>query len=501
MSILKKLASEAALYGLPSIVGRSVYFLLVALHTRAFAPAESGVQAELFAYVAFLQVVYTFGMETSFFRFASRDNSKQYYNLILSAVIAVSGAFTLFFVLFATPLINLLGYPGRESYLIMLALVVALDGIVAIPFARLRLERKPRRFAFVRMANILLNVLLNVFFLLFCRDIHAGRYLTFLQPVVNVIYKPEFGVGYIFLANLIANLAFIPLLWDLFSDFRFRFDAAAFRPVWLYGYPILIMGLAGVANQMFDRLTLKALLPDGFYPGRSSEAALGIYASCYKLSVLMNVVVQAFRYAAEPFFFSQAADKNAPGTFALVMKWFIIACCVLWVGISLNLDWLAPMFLRQPAYLEGLAVVPVLLLGNLLLGVYYNLTVWFKLTDRTRYGTWLTFLGAGVNILLNIMLIPVIGYMGCAVAFLLSCAAMTVACYLLGNKYLPVPYSLRSAGFYVGSAAVLVFGLGGVSVGSPLTTAFFQMAVVVAYVAAVVYFEKVPIAKLNLRRR
>jgi len=496
MSVLKKLAGETALYGLPSIVGRSIYFLLVSLHTFAFNAEESGIQVTLFTCVAFLQIVYTFGMETAFFRFASRANFREYYNLTFSAVLTVSGVFSLLFILFASPIASLIGYPGREWYIIIMAVVVAIDGIVAIPFARLRLQRRPRLFAFVRMSNILVNVLLNVFFLLFCRDIYLGKYLTFLQPVINLIYYPSFSIGYVFLSNLIANLVFIPLLWNLLRDVRFRINWQAFRPVWLYGYPILIMGLAGTANQLFDRLTLKTFLPEGFYPGRSSEAALGIYGTCYKLSILMNVVVQAFRYAAEPFFFSQSTDKNAPATFALVMKWFIIACCVLWLGISINLDWIAPLFLRRPEYREGLEVVPFLLLGNLLLGVYYNLSAWFKLTDRTHYGTWLTFLGAGVNILLNMLLIPVIGYMGCAVAFLLSCAAMTVACYLLGNKYYPVPYSVTSAAAYVGSAAMVILLVSQFTFTNPWLTAAFHVAVTLTYIAAVLYAEKIPVGRM-----
>jgi O-antigen/teichoic acid export membrane protein len=497
MSVLKKLAGDTALYGLPSIVGRSIYFLLVSLHTYAFTPTESGIQTKLFTYVAFLQVVYTFGMETSFFRFATRDNFKGYYNLIFSAVFLVSGAFSVIFIVFSTPIASFMGYPGHERYISIMALVVALDGIVSIPFARLRLERRPRRFAFIRLTNILLNVFLNIFFLWFCHGIYNGKFLTFLQPVINLIYYPSFGVGYVFLANLIANLAFLPLMWDLFRDFRFKINWQAFKPVWQYGYPILIIGIAGMANQMFDRLTLESFLPEGFYPGRTSKEALGIYGQCYKLSVLMNVVVQAFRYSAEPFFFSQSADKNAPGTFALVMKWFVIACAVLWLGISVNLDWIAPLFLRRPEYLEGLAVVPVLLLGNLLLGVYYNLSVWFKLTDRTYYGTWLTFLGAGVNIILNILLIPFIGYMGCAVAFLLSCAAMTVACYLLGNKYFPVPYSVPSAAGYVLSAAVIIWLASVVTFANAWLTMAFHVVITLTYLAAIVYVEKIPIGRLR----
>jgi O-antigen/teichoic acid export membrane protein len=226
--------------------------------------------------------------------------------------------------------------------------------------------------------------------------------------------------------------------------------------MWRYGYPILIVGLAGTVNLMFDRIFLSRLLPDGFYPNRTAEDALGIYGQCYKLSIFMSLAIQAFRYAAEPFFFSQSDNKNAPGVFADVTKWFIIVCAVIWLGVSVNLDWLGPLFLRKRIYWEGLAVVPVLLLGNLFLGIYYNISAWFKLTDRTQYGTYLTFAGAAITVIGNISLIPVFGYMGCAIAFAVSCLVMTGLCYLLGQKYYPVPYRLKSALGYIGGAGLLI---------------------------------------------
>jgi O-antigen/teichoic acid export membrane protein len=447
LSLLRKLASETALYGLPSILGRTLNFLLVPLQTAVFAPAETAVMISLYTVIGFLNVVYTYGMETSYFRFAQTD-ARKFYDLILSSVLVSSVVLSGLMMLLATPFINFLGFPGQEKLVFWTAVIVAIDAIAAIPLARLRQEKKAKHFAFVRMSNILLNIFFNVFFLIFCKDIFEGKYLAGLQPVVKLVYFPELGIGYVFLANLLANLTLLPMLLPQLRDFRFRFELKMLSPVWNYGYPILIMGLAGTANQLFDRLSLDKLLPENFYLHRTSAEALGIYGNVYKLSVFMNLAVQAFRYAAEPFFFSQAQDKNSPKTFALVMKWFVIACCLIWVVVSVNLN-IFGLLLRRPEYREGLAVVPVLLLGNLFLGVYYNLSIWFKLTDKTYFGTYLTLLGAAVNILLNFLLIPHMGYMGCAWAFCISSLVMTLACYLLGEKHYPVPYPLRKILFYL----------------------------------------------------
>jgi O-antigen/teichoic acid export membrane protein len=495
MSVLKKLAGETALYGISSILGRLLNYALVPLHTAIFFPAQMAIVVELFAYVAVLNVLYTYGMETAYFRFASKSDPEKYYNTSLSAIMLSSLLFSVLIIILATPLTNALGYPGKEIFIIWFALIIAIDAIVSIPFARLRLEKKAKQFVFARMANIFLNVGLNFFFLWLCKDIYEGKYLLSLKPIVNLIYRPDLGVGYIILANLIANAAFFPLLWKSFARFKPTLQAETLKSMWIYAYPILFMGLAGTLNLMTDRLFLKNLLPDGFYPGRSSVDALGIYGNCYKLSIFMSLVIQAFRYAAEPFFFSQAEDKNAPETFANVMKWFVIACVFIWLGVSVNLDLLGAQFLRKPIYREGLGVVPVLLLANLFLGVYYNLSVWFKLTDRTHYGTIITTIGAVLTVVLNYLLIPVLGYMGCALTFLVSCFAMTVICYTLGQKYFPVPYKLMSAIGYITSAGILIYLVNVVQLDNQLWATGFHMAICITYTGLVFLLEKPNLVK------
>lgn len=491
MSVLKKLAGETAWYGVSTILGRLLNYLLVPLHTAVFArPAELAIIVKLYAIIAFLNIIYTYGLETAYFRFATKYDEKDYFNASLSAILLSSLFFSGILLLFAPPLAVFLGAPGQGKLITWTAFILAIDALVAIPFARLRLQKKPRQFALAKIINIGLNVGLNVFFLWFCKRIYEGQLLPEFKPLIATIYNPELGVGYIVFANLLANASLLLLLRGSFAGFRFTLQKTQLQSLLQYGYPILIMGLAGTVNLMFDRLMLERLLPEGFYPGRTSEDALGIYGNCYKLSIFISLAVQAFKYAAEPFFFSRAEDKNAPGVFADVMKWFVIVCGVIWLAVSVNLDIIGNVFLRSSIYREGLAVVPVLLLANLFLGVYYNLSVWFKLTDRTYFGTWITFMGAAVVVAGNLLLIPAIGYMGCAVAFLLSCVTMTAVCYALGNKYFPVPYHVKSALFYLGSAAALIFIASQVSIENQVLATGFHLVLCVIYLLAIFLMEK-----------
>lgn len=502
MSVLKKLAGETALYGVSSILGRVIYWFLVPLHTYVFLrPGELSSNTELYSWVALFNVIYTFGMETAFFRFANRDPERRqtFFNQALTAITVVSLLFSGLLIVMAPTLSRLLNYPGESSNIIFLALIVAIDAIVAIPFARLRLEKKAKKFVAIKIINIAINVFLNVFFLLLCRDISMGKYLTSLQPIGAYLYRPEIGPGYIFIANLIANACFLFLLRDAFRGFKFTWKGAVFNEMWVYAYPILILGLAGTVNQMADRWFLRHLLPAGFYPNLTSEDALGIYGSCYKLSVFMSLAIQSFKYAADPFFFSKAEDKNAPELLALVMKWFVIVCVILWIGVSLFIDILGHYMLSK-AYRVGLEVVPILLLANLFLGVYYNLAFWFKLTDKTYFGTLITFIGAALTVGLNLVLIPTMGYLGCAYAFLVSSIAMCAVCYLLGEKYYPVPYQVGSALGYIISAGLLVYLAGFVKISSFWVSVPYHLALCLLYGFGILLVERDSIP-LKFRRK
>ena len=286
-----------------------------------------------------------------------------------------------------------------------------------------------------------------------------------------------------FLSNLAASAFTLLLLGRELLDFRFHWPAMPFvRPLLAYSLPLLLMGLAGMVNETLDRLMLPAWLPAGFYSGLDALGAAGVYGACYKLSIFMSLVIQAFRYAAEPFFFAQSTDKNSPATFALVLKWFTLCCAFIFVAVSLNLSWIAPLFLRRPVYLTGLSVVPILLLANLFLGVYYNLSVWFKLTDKTYYGTYIGAAGAVLTIVLNFLLIPVLGYVGCAWATLACYFMMAALCWWLGERHFPVPYPvgrlllwlLGAVGLVVAGQAAIdrMHGIAGYATGLGLPLAF-----------------------------
>ena len=462
MSVAKKLASQTAVYGVSSIVGRVLTYLLTPLYTGAFAAAEFGIVTGLYAYVSFLNVVFTYGMETTFFRFANRPgtNRQELYDRVLSLLLLSTAALTGLLMLLARPLLKLLAIPpGHERYAVWVALILGLDALTSIPFARLRLENKARRFAGIKLAGIVANVALNLFFLVLCPAVASGQWLPALQPLVARVFDPTVGVGYVFLSNLFASGLTLLLLGRELLDFRFRLNLDFLRPLLGYAFPLMLMGLAGMVNETLDRILLPMWLPRNFYPGQSSLTAVGIYGACYKLSILMSLVIQAFRYAAEPFFFSQSTDKNSPATFALILKWFTLCCAVIFVGVSLNVEDFGAIFLRRPEYRQGLAVVPVLLLANLFLGVYYNLSVWFKLTDKTYYGTYIGAGGAVLTIVLNFALIPVLGYLGSALATLACYFSMAVLCWRLGERHFPVPYPALRLGLWLLLATALV-GLG-----------------------------------------
>ncbi|MFD1467329.1 polysaccharide biosynthesis C-terminal domain-containing protein [Hymenobacter caeli] len=456
MSIAKKLASQTAVYGVSSIVGRVLTYLLVPLYTGAFAAAQYGVVTGLYAYVSFLNVVFTYGMETTYFRFANRPGTDRrvLYDRTLSLLLVSSVGLSLLLMALARPLLGLLDIgPGHERYAYWVALILGLDAASAIPFARLRLENKARKFATVKMAGIVLNVALNLFFIVLCPYLlkRGGGHAA-----ISAVYDPGVGVGYVFLSNLAASAFTLLLLGRELLDFRFRLNLEPLRPLLKYAYPLMLMGLAGMVNETLDRILLPKWLPAGFYPGQSSLTAVGIYGACYKLSIFMSLVIQAFRYAAEPFFFAQSTEKNSPATFALVLKWFTLCCAVIFVVISLNVEDFGALFLRRAEYRQGLAVVPVLLLANLFLGVYYNLSVWFKLTDKTYYGTYIGAGGAVLTIVLNFLLIPVLGYMGSAIATLACYFMMAVLCWRLGERHFPVPYPVARLGLWLWLAVALV---------------------------------------------
>jgi O-antigen/teichoic acid export membrane protein len=492
MSSLKKLASDTALYGVSSILGRVLNYLLVILHTRVFAAGEFGVVTELYAYVAFFNVLYTYGMETAYFRFATKNksDSKVVFHTAFTSILCSSLIISALLALMAYPIMDWLDYEGKEHIVYWLAALIAIDAITAIPFAKLRLDGRPILFVTAKLINIFLNIGLNLLFLLALPKIMAGEWLPGLREVAGYLWVEGWDVEYVFLANLLANSALLVLLLPVWKQVRLRIEKLYWKPMLVYAYPLLLMGLAGATNEMLSRAMLRPLLPEGFYEGYDNEAALGIFGACYKLSIFMMLAIQAFRYASEPFFFSKAEEKNSTTMFATVMHYFIIVCCMILFAVTVNLPWIAPIFLKKDIYLEGLEVVPILLLAYLFFGVYVNLSIWFKLSDKTGYGTWFTGTGAALTIILNLLLIPAIGYTGAALATLIVYGYMAIICYYYGQKHYPIPYKLGTALVYIIFTTVVACLLLYFMPETEWIVIALGIGATILYIAGVVLYEK-----------
>ena len=475
---LKRLASQTAIYGVSSVLGRFLNYLLVPLFTYTFAPAEYGVVAEFYAYMGFLAVLLVFGLETGYFRFRSGGERPPavVYATVLRFLILSNGAFLLAMVVFSQPLAEILRYPDRPELIWWSAAILALDSIGAAAFARLRAEERPVRFAVVKLVEIGTNIGLAVFFILLCRR----AFELDPQSLLGRLWDPAIGVGYVFIANLAASGLKLALLAPQLRDGLRGFDASLFRRMIRYSLPMVIIGLAGIVNEMLDRAALKYLLP---YDNETNMAQLGIYSACYKLSILMTLFIQAFRYAGEPFFFAHAKESNASNTYALVLTWFVIFCVFIFLLVTLFLDIF--QYFVGSAYREGLHVVPVLLLANLLLGVYVNLSIWYKLTDRTLMGAYVSVAGAVITVILLVTLVPRFGFAGAAWAHLACYGFMVTASYLLGRRFYPVPYDLWRVGGYV-ALGLAIYGASRLMVERldvhPLATGAVLMALFLALV-------------------
>jgi O-antigen/teichoic acid export membrane protein len=449
MNPLKKLASEAGLYGLPSILGRLLNYLLVPLHTAVFIPEQFGTIGKLYAYAAFLNIIYTYGMETAYFRFTTKEKSEYYYEQAFTAVLLTSLLFSGGIFIFSDQIIQFLEL-NVETYIVRyLAVIFFVDAIVAIPLAKLRLAHKAGKFALTRMSSIVLIILFNLLFLML---------FPYLAEVGLIEWqtKAPFDISYVFLANLLANLAMILILYKEIFQVKLRFNWERIKKMLGYALPILLMGVAGISVEQLDKVIFEYLLPENFYEGKTAEAALGIYFATFKLSIFMALAIQAFRYAGEPFFFSQAEDKNAPELFAKVLYYFVALSLVIWVGVSLNADLIGRIFLRGEEYREALFLVPILLFGKLFFGIYINLSIWFKITDKTYYGVYISIVGGLVALIGNIVLIPILGYTGAALTSVLAYFSMMIYCYISGQKHFKIPYPVGKISFNIIIAGIVI---------------------------------------------
>ncbi len=449
MSLIKKLAGETALYGLSSIVGRLLNMLLVPFYTRVLDTTnEYGAVIDLYATSAFIMVLFSYRMESAFFRFGTpvQDREKTFGAGMMSLFVttALTAGLLLFF---AQPIADVLQYPQHPEYIRWFTLILALDCLAELPFARLRLEQRPRRFVAIKLTNIAVNIGMNLFWLVFC-PWAAGQGMSW----VHAVWSPGLGVAYIFLSNLLASVVTLLLLSPQIRAIRWTFDPELWKRMILYAAPLIIVSLAGIVDEMFSRSMLKYLLPG---TAQENLGQVGIFGANYKLAALITLFTQAYRYAAEPFFFRHAAEKDAMRTQAQVTKWFTITSAAGMLAILLFLD--IVKYFIAPQYWSGLHVVPVLLLANLLLGVYYNFSIWYRLKDRTGLGAWISIAGAVITILLNLILIPLYGFTGAAWVTLVCYTFMSAATWYTGQKHYPVPYEIGRMALYVGLVLALWF--------------------------------------------
>ncbi|MDQ3191996.1 MAG: oligosaccharide flippase family protein [Bacteroidota bacterium] len=449
MNLIKKLAGQTAIYGVPSILGRLLNYLLVPLFTRIFIPEEFGVVTELYAYVSFLIIILTYGMETTLFRFTqSEQNKETVYSTILISILSSTGVFLLLFLLLSPFIANGLGYSQNQEYIIWFIFIIGFDAITAIPFAKLREQNKPIKFALLKFTGILVNIGFVLFFLFLSPYIYE-KGEGFLFDLINLVYSPEIGIGYIFISNLLASIITVLLLFPYLIPKFPAFDLALWKRMMKYSLPLLLAGLAGMTNETADRIMIKYLLPPDV-----SLYQLGIYGACYKIAILMTLFIQSFRFAAEPFFFAQYKEKNRTAVYSNVMNYFILAGSVIFLSVVLYIDYVQ-LFVGED-YREGIKIVPILLLANLFVGIFFNLSIWYKLSGKTMIGAYITLVGAVVTVVLNLILIPKIGYMGAAWTTLICYTVMMVLSYVIGQKHFPIPYNLKNAGIYI-FLAVLIY--------------------------------------------
>ena len=448
MAGLKSLAKDTAIYGLSSIVGRFLNYLLVPLYT-AVIPASTcgyGVVSNVYAYTALILVFLTFGMETGFFRFANKsgEHPEKVYANTLIFVGGLSLIFVILCMLFLHPISALLEYPDHPDYIAMMVLVVALDSFQCIPFAYLRYKKRPIKFASIKLFNIVGNILLNLFFLLLCPwlDVHAHQ-------LVSWFYRPEYLVGYIFVSNLIMSLVqmffFIPEL----RGFSYRVDKVLLKQMISYSFPILVFGVVGILNQTIDKMIYPFLFDDR----QEGLVQLGIYSATSKVAMIMAMFTQAFRYAYEPFVFGKNKEGDNRKMYSAAMKYFFIFSLLAFLAVMFYMDILRYMVARD--YWEGLSVVAIVMGAEIFKGIYFNLSFWYKLTDETQWGAYFSIIGCAVILALNIWLVPTYGYVASAWASVAGYGVITLLSYIIGQKKYPVSYPLKDMAVYLILAAVL----------------------------------------------
>ncbi|MBN8698352.1 MAG: polysaccharide biosynthesis C-terminal domain-containing protein [Chitinophagales bacterium] len=453
MSGIKKLAGQTLWYGVPTIASRFLGYLMnMALPFFISMPGKTADLVQVYTIIPFLNVVYAYGLETAYFRFSQTHDKQKLYNTLSLSLLYSSILFSVALILCKDLIVSGADLQAHPDYVLWMIAIIAVDNLNTLPFARLRQENRPKRYAFARVMGIVINLAVVIFFLGVVPKILAGNPDSFLRH----IYNKDLGLGYYLLGNLCGSLFTLLILFKEIKQVRFQFDMPLWKEVMRYSAPLIIVGLGGMINDVLSRLIYRHVVD---LPRAEADHELGIFANIFRLALLITIMIQAFRMAAEPFFFNRSKEENAPKIYARVMKFFVIACCFMFLLIGLFLDvfrWIFTTF-ANPRWAEGLDVVPLLALGNIFLGIYYNLSVWYKLTNKNTYGAVITVIGAAITIALNIVLIPRLHYTGAALATFCCYLFMMVSSYVLGQKYYPVPYAVKKLIAYVVLVVLIYF--------------------------------------------
>jgi len=441
---VKKLAGQTLWYGIPTIANRFLGYLMSLSLVFIFKqPGTTADLTQVYAIIPFLNVLFTYGMETAYFRFSQEQDRKHLYSTLSFSIFFTTILFSVCLYFFKSDISNIAGLDKHPQYVMWMCWILFFDTLATLPFARLRQEGRPRKYAFVRVAGIIMTILVVVLFLGI-----IPRYLqTHPDSFIKNIYNNTDPISFYLLGNVCGSIFTFLLLWKEFKDLRFEFDTGLWKRVMKYSYPLIIVGLGGMVNDMLSRLVYRHVVD---VPRAEADRELGIFGNLYRIAVMVTVMIQAFRMAAEPFFFNRSKEENAQKIYARVMKFFVIACCFMFLFIGLYRDVIQWIFTRKSKeWGDGMYIVPILAMGNIFLGIYYNLSIWYKLTNKNMYGAVITFSGAVITILLNILLIPKLHYMGAAIATFCCYTFMMITSYILGQKYYPVPYAKKKLIAYI----------------------------------------------------
>ena len=482
MANLKSLAKDTAIYGMSSILGRFLNYLLVPLYTSNISAASGGygIITNLYAYTALLLVILTYGMETTFFRYANKTNEdpQKVYSSTLIMVGFTSLLFIVLVSIFLQPLSGVMGYSDHSSYVWVMAATVSIDAFQCIPFAYLRYKKRPIKFAALKLLFIAFNIALNLLYFVVLPDLYKSY-----PEVIQHVYSPETGVGYAFYINLVCTASITFFFYKELTGFKYTFDKELAKRMLSYSWPILILGIAGILNQTADFILFPYL-----YKGSQAHQQLGIYGAASKIAMIMAMITQAFRYAYEPFVFGKGNDKDNRETYAIAMKYFIIFTLLAFLVVMGYINILRHIIGRD--YWEGLKVVPIVMAGTIMMGVYFNLSFWYKLIDKTIWGAYFSGIGCFVLILINIIFVPQYGYMACAWAGLIGYATAMTLSYFVGQKKYPINYPLKSIGIYV---LIAVFFFIAITYSNQHLPKIYALAVntliIFAFIAHIIYHD------------